>query len=109
MVIDLLNKLLKKITAADVHPETEDVINALRRLEENEDFKLFRALLRCQYAELSRTITNAAPDAVEHIRGQMYAVNAIYSISAEEYERQNSAKKELEELIASGSDQSLIY
>lgn len=109
MISKILFKLLKKISSTDIQPETEEVINSLRRLEKNEDFKLFRTLLRCQYAELARTITNASPDAVEHIRGQMYAVNAIYSISAEEYERQNSAKKELEELIASGSDQSLIY
>lgn len=104
---ELIAKIFAKRTKAETPPEVEKVVDALRRLQGNEDFQLIRALLQCYYSDCARGITTCPGDAVDVLRGQMYAYDRIFTLTGEEGIKQLLAEKEqqkeLERVIGLGT------
>ena len=100
MIKELIARLTARRTKADTtSPETEAVVDALRRLVNDEDFQLFRAVLQSRFALLARTITTADRNMVDHIRGEMFMLEQLYNLTAADgVEALATSAKEKQEL-----------
>ena len=96
---ELIAKIFAKRTKAETPPEVEKVVDALRRLQSNDDFQLIRALLQCYYSDCAKGITTCPGDAVDVLRGQMYAYDRIFTLTGEEGIKQLLAEKEQQKEI----------
>lgn len=110
----LIDKLTAKRTKADsVTPDSEIVIDALRRLVKDEDFQLFRSVLQSRFASLARSITTADSSMVDHIRGEMYVFEQLYNMTGEEgveaLAASHKEKKELEQMLVEQQNENNIF
>jgi hypothetical protein len=84
MFKEFLAKFFKRIEQSESTPKAADVAEALRRLSGNDDFKLFRALIRSYYMTAARGVTICPKEAVDVLRGQMGAYERIFTITGED-------------------------
>ena len=100
MIKTLIERLTARRTKADTtSPEAEAVVDALRRLVNDEDFQLFRAVLQSRFAMLARTIATADKSMVDHIRGEMFMLEQLYNMTAADgVEALATSAKEKQEL-----------
>jgi superfamily II RNA helicase len=106
MIKTLIDKLTSRRDKVDkISPDSEIVIDSLRRLAKNEDFLLFRAVLQSHFAKLARSITTADKSMVDHIRGEMYVLEQLYNMTSEDgvtaLERSAMERYELNEVLSS--------
>lgn len=109
MIKELISRLTARRSRADnISPESEAVIDALRRLTQDEDFQLFRAVIQSRFAMLARTITTADRNMVDHIRGEMFMLEQLYNMTdatgVEALAQSAKEKQELEQMISQQID-----
>lgn len=81
-MINLISTLKSRFTKAETHPATENLADALKRLNTNDDFQMFRWWLKALYADAAHDIINAPADAVDIIRGRMSAYDQIFQLTS---------------------------
>lgn len=109
MIKELIARLTARRTKTDtISPEAEAVVDALRRLVNDEDFQLFRAVLQSRFAMLARTITTADKSMVDHIRGEMFMLEQLYNMTStdgvEALAASSKEKRELEQMMSQQLD-----
>ena len=113
MIKSLIERLTQKRRNADsVSPDAEIVIDALRRLTQDEDFQLFRAVLQSRFAMLARSITTADRNMIEHIRGEMFMLEQLYNMTdaagVNALAESHREKKELELMLKEQQEQRIF-
>lgn len=110
---ELINRIFAKRTKAETVPEVEKVIEALTRLQSNDDFQLIRGLLQCYYSDCAKGITTCPGDAVDVLRGQMYAYDRIFTLTGEsgieQLKSEMEQQKEMAKVIEMGMNGESIY
>lgn len=79
----IIEKIKSRFAKAETPPETDKLINALVKLDELDEFQLFRCWIKCLYADAARDIVNAPSAAVDHIRGRMAAYDQLFQLTSE--------------------------
>lgn len=106
----IFEKILEKFSKAENPPEAKTIAESLRRLSANEDFQIFRTVVKCYFADCARGITVADSAAVDVIRGQMYAYDRIFELTGEKGIAEIEAEsKELARTIGLAQNDDLIY
>jgi hypothetical protein len=110
IISDLIAKLAKKNAPA---PEVEAVADALRRLVGNEDFQIFRAIIRCYAADCASALTTCPNGSVNIIRGQMGAYERIYELTgksgADKLLSEKAQQEEFVQLVSAGIDEQKVF
>lgn len=82
-MVTLIRKLFDRRKQTDTPPQTEEVVDALKRLAANEDFQLFRGLILCYHADCVKTIANCPGEVVDIVRGQMNAYDNLFNLTSD--------------------------
>lgn len=79
---EIIKKIKSKFLKIETHPETDKLADALKNLNSNNDFQLFRWWIKSLYIDAAHDIVNAPADAVEIIRGRMSAYDQIFQLTS---------------------------